>query len=76
MEVRCRLFVENVQPSILKAQISRLLDLERRDCKSDDVTLFDLILQHVKVQQRFHPISHDYAAKTDIKPVTLERSAK
>ncbi|ETI37946.1 hypothetical protein F443_16205 [Phytophthora nicotianae P1569] len=37
---------------LLKAQIGRLIDLERRDCKSDDVALYDLILEHAKVQQR------------------------
>ncbi|KAG3232179.1 hypothetical protein PI124_g22733 [Phytophthora idaei] len=51
MKARCRLLVENLQPPVLKAQITRLINLERRDCKSDDVTLFDLILEHAKVQQ-------------------------
>lgn len=50
----CRLLVDNLQPPALKAQISRLIDLKRRDYKSDDVALFDLILEHAKVQQRFH----------------------
>ncbi|OWZ06454.1 LOW QUALITY PROTEIN: hypothetical protein PHMEG_00021287 [Phytophthora megakarya] len=54
-------------PQILKAQISQLVDLEGRDCKSDDVTLFDLILEHAKVQQRFHRISQDHATKGDSK---------
>ncbi|KAG3254194.1 hypothetical protein PI124_g1268 [Phytophthora idaei] len=31
MKARCRLLVENLQPPVLKAQISRLIDLERRD---------------------------------------------
>ncbi|KAE9345509.1 hypothetical protein PF008_g8718 [Phytophthora fragariae] len=67
MKVRCRLFVENLQPPVLKAQISRLIELERRDCKSDDVALFDLILEHAKVQQRFHRMSQDMTAKRDVK---------
>ncbi|KAG3169912.1 hypothetical protein PI126_g2564 [Phytophthora idaei] len=67
MKARCRLLVENLQPPVLKAQISRLIDLERRDCKSDDVALFDLILEHAKVQQWFHKISSDYGTKTDDK---------
>ncbi|OWZ20373.1 hypothetical protein PHMEG_0005221 [Phytophthora megakarya] len=54
LKSRCRLLVENLQPPVLKAQISRLNDLERRDFTSDDVSLFDLILEHAKVQQRFH----------------------
>ncbi|EEY53510.1 uncharacterized protein PITG_07170 [Phytophthora infestans T30-4] len=67
VKARCRILVDNLQPSVLKAQITRLIDLERRDCRSDDVALFDLILEHAKVQQRFHRLSHDYAMKADTK---------
>ncbi|POM62149.1 hypothetical protein PHPALM_28729 [Phytophthora palmivora] len=73
MKARCHLLVENLQPPILKAQITRLIDLERRDCKSDDVALFDLILEHAKVQQRFHRMSQDYAAKGDSKAAKPDR---
>ncbi|KAE9161461.1 hypothetical protein PF005_g31234 [Phytophthora fragariae] len=67
LKARCRLVVDNLQPPVLKAQIIRLIDLERRDCKSDDVALFDLILEHAKVQQRFHRMSQDHAARGDSK---------
>ncbi|GMF24190.1 unnamed protein product [Phytophthora lilii] len=63
MKARCRLLVDNLQPPVLKAQITRLIDLERRDCKTDDVALFDLILEHAKVQQRFHRLSKEYSGK-------------
>ncbi|OWY94821.1 LOW QUALITY PROTEIN: hypothetical protein PHMEG_00035341 [Phytophthora megakarya] len=68
-----RLLVENLQPPVLKAQISRLIYLERRDCKSDDVALFDLILEHAKLQQRFHRMSQDYAARGDSRLAKSER---
>uniref|UniRef100_H3H4K2 Reverse transcriptase/retrotransposon-derived protein RNase H-like domain-containing protein n=1 Tax=Phytophthora ramorum TaxID=164328 RepID=H3H4K2_PHYRM len=35
MKARCRLLVENLQPPVLKAQISRLIELERRNSKRD-----------------------------------------
>ncbi|POM61663.1 hypothetical protein PHPALM_29289, partial [Phytophthora palmivora] len=73
MKARCRILVENLQPTILKAQIDRLIELERRDCKSDDVALFDLILEHAKVQQRFHRMSQDHAGKTDAKAAKTDR---
>ncbi|GMF56366.1 unnamed protein product [Phytophthora fragariaefolia] len=63
MKTRWRLLVENLQPPVLKAQITRLLDSERRDCKSDGVALFDLLLEHAKVQQRFHRMSPDYTRR-------------
>ncbi|KAG3066983.1 hypothetical protein PI124_g21710 [Phytophthora idaei] len=75
LKARCRLLVENLQPPVLKAQINRLIDLERRDCKSDDVVLFDLILEHAKVRQRFHRMSQDYAVKSDIKPGKSDRKS-
>ncbi|ETL93852.1 hypothetical protein L917_08084 [Phytophthora nicotianae] len=73
MKARRRLLVENMQPPVLNSQISRLIDLERRDCKSNDVALFELILEHAKVQQRFHRMSQDYAAKSDSKSVKSEK---
>ncbi|KAG2803602.1 hypothetical protein PC129_g17226 [Phytophthora cactorum] len=60
-------------PPVLKAQITRLIDLERRDCKSNDVALFDLILEHAKVQQRFHWMSQDHAGNVDPKLEKPER---
>ncbi|KAE8891500.1 hypothetical protein PF005_g23260 [Phytophthora fragariae] len=73
VKARCRILVENLQPSILKAQIDRLIELEWRDCKSDDVALFDLILEHAKIQQRFHRMSQDHAGKIDAKAVKANR---
>ncbi|POM77443.1 Hypothetical protein PHPALM_5172 [Phytophthora palmivora] len=67
LKARCRLLVDGLQPPVLKAQITRLIDLEKRNCKSDDLALFDLILEHAKVQQRFHRMSQDYAKRGDSK---------
>ncbi|KAG3027039.1 hypothetical protein PC119_g7532 [Phytophthora cactorum] len=52
MKTRCRLLVENLQPSVLKAQIVRLIDLEKYKCKTDEVALYDLILNHAKAEAR------------------------
>lgn len=54
MKARGRLLIENLQPVVLREQIERLVELERRECKVDDVALFELVLEHAKVQQRFH----------------------
>ncbi|GMF60915.1 unnamed protein product [Phytophthora fragariaefolia] len=54
MKARCAILVENIQPALLREQIERLIKYERRDCKTDDAALFDLILEHARVQQRFH----------------------
>ncbi|KAG2848100.1 hypothetical protein PC129_g20711 [Phytophthora cactorum] len=58
--------INGISP-VLKAQITRLIDLERPDSKSADVALFDLILEHAKVQQRFHRISETCVAKSETK---------
>lgn len=59
MKARCRLLIKNLQPAVLKEQIQRLVELERRDCKTDDVALFNLILEHAKAQQRFHRLTKE-----------------
>ncbi|KAG2799850.1 hypothetical protein PC111_g20242 [Phytophthora cactorum] len=51
MKARC---ADNIQPIMLKEQIERLSKFERQDCKTNDATPFDLILEHARVQQRFH----------------------
>ncbi|OWZ16182.1 LOW QUALITY PROTEIN: hypothetical protein PHMEG_00010054 [Phytophthora megakarya] len=68
MKTRCRLM-----PPVLKSQISRLIDLERCDCKSDDVAFFDLILKHAIVPQPFQRTSQEYAAKADTKSAKADR---
>ncbi|POM70608.1 Gag/polymerase/env Polyprotein, partial [Phytophthora palmivora] len=41
--------------------------------KSDDIALFDLILEHANVQQRFHRMSQENASKTDSKGSKVEK---
>ncbi|KAG3112505.1 hypothetical protein PI124_g2665 [Phytophthora idaei] len=45
MKKRWRLLVENLQPVLLQKQIQRLIDFERRVCRTDDVALNALILR-------------------------------
>ncbi|ETI37940.1 hypothetical protein F443_16217, partial [Phytophthora nicotianae P1569] len=59
MKARCKLLMENLQPAVLREQIERLVDLERRDCRTDDVALFDLILEHAKAQHRYHQLNKE-----------------
>ncbi|OWZ18105.1 hypothetical protein PHMEG_0007860 [Phytophthora megakarya] len=73
MKARCRLLVDNPQPPVPKAQIGRLIELEQRNCKSDDVALFDLILEHAKVQQRFYRMSQVHAGMDDVEASKPER---
>ncbi|RAW39347.1 hypothetical protein PC110_g4422 [Phytophthora cactorum] len=46
----------------VQEQIQRLIDFERRDCRTDDVALYALILKHAKAQHRFFSQSKDSAA--------------
>ncbi|ETM97673.1 hypothetical protein PPTG_24870 [Phytophthora nicotianae INRA-310] len=55
MKARCKLLMENLQPAVLREQIERLVDLERRDCRTGDVARFDLILENAKAQHRECP---------------------
>ncbi|DAZ93240.1 TPA: hypothetical protein N0F65_003056 [Lagenidium giganteum] len=54
MKIRCSLLVENLRPAVLKAHVERLITLERRDCRTDDVKLYKLVLEQAKTQQQYH----------------------
>ncbi|OWZ19871.1 hypothetical protein PHMEG_0005807 [Phytophthora megakarya] len=71
MKAHCRLL-----PPVLKAEIRRLIELEQRNCKSDDVALFDLILEQAKVQQRFHRMSQDHAGRAGVNASKPERRSQ
>ncbi|OQR85227.1 hypothetical protein THRCLA_23048 [Thraustotheca clavata] len=43
---RCKLLIENLQPEVLKVEITRIVILEHREAKADDVRLYNLILQY------------------------------
>ncbi|ETK74000.1 hypothetical protein L915_19124 [Phytophthora nicotianae] len=62
MKARRAILVENIQHAMLKEQIKRLNKYERRDCRTDDAALFDLILEHAWVQQQFHAQSVERVA--------------
>ncbi|KAL3673108.1 hypothetical protein V7S43_002403 [Phytophthora oleae] len=68
MKKRCRLLVKTLQPVLLQDQIQRLIEFQRRDYCTDDVALFDLILEHAKAQQRFFNQSKDSATATTKQP--------
>ncbi|ETL85675.1 hypothetical protein L917_14829 [Phytophthora nicotianae] len=71
MKARCKLLMDNLQRAVLREQIERLVDLDRRDCRTDDVALFDLILEHAKAQYRYHRLNKENAPA-----VATSRSAK
>lgn len=54
MKNRCKMLMSNLAPKMLKKEIERLVQLEHRSAKSDDVKLFKLIVEKAKTQQHFH----------------------
>ncbi|KAE8880217.1 hypothetical protein PF005_g3052 [Phytophthora fragariae] len=44
MKKRYRLLVENQHPALMQGQFQRMIEFERRNRRTDDVALFDLIL--------------------------------
>ncbi|KAF1318318.1 hypothetical protein FI667_g14060, partial [Globisporangium splendens] len=53
-ENRCKLLIDNLAPAILKTDIKRLVSIQLREAKTNDVTLRKLILQRATEQQHFH----------------------
>jgi len=42
---RCKLLLDNMSPEILKKDVNRMVELERRDAKQGGVELYTLILE-------------------------------
>ncbi|KAG6613076.1 uncharacterized protein IUM83_11928 [Phytophthora cinnamomi] len=66
MKNRCKRIVENLAPAVLKTEIKRLVLLQHREAKTDDIALHQLVLARAKVQQRYHMLTQE--AKTERKP--------
>ncbi|DAZ99213.1 TPA: LOW QUALITY PROTEIN: hypothetical protein N0F65_008246 [Lagenidium giganteum] len=53
-KLRCKLLMENLHPAFLRTQIERLVEYEHRECRTDDVQLYNLTLEHAEIKQRYH----------------------
>ncbi|OQR83846.1 hypothetical protein THRCLA_23119 [Thraustotheca clavata] len=60
---RCKLLIKNLQPEVLKVEITRLVSLEHREAKADDVRLYNLILQCARTQQKYHLMQNESKRK-------------
>ncbi|KAF1313442.1 hypothetical protein FI667_g17361, partial [Globisporangium splendens] len=56
MKVRCKILIQNVQPEVLRVEITRLADLTHRNIETDDSALHDMIVDRATRQQRYHLI--------------------
>lgn len=62
MKNRCKILIENLQPAILKSEITRLVQFEKRAAKVDDVLLYDLVVEKAKAQQHYHTMLRENKA--------------
>ncbi|GMF47369.1 unnamed protein product [Phytophthora fragariaefolia] len=46
---RCKLIIENLAPAVLKTEIKRLVSLQHREAKPDDIALHQLFLARTKI---------------------------
>ncbi|KAG6618625.1 uncharacterized protein IUM83_01442 [Phytophthora cinnamomi] len=54
MKLRCRILVENLAPTVLQVDVKRLVEMTHRDARTDDVLLYQLIVERVTMQRHFH----------------------
>ncbi|KAG3183615.1 hypothetical protein PC128_g14096 [Phytophthora cactorum] len=54
MKQRCKLLIADLAPTMLKMEIERLVLLQYKEAKTDDVALRDIILQRATTQQHYH----------------------
>ncbi|EGZ04362.1 hypothetical protein PHYSODRAFT_411849, partial [Phytophthora sojae] len=62
MKNRCKLIIENLSPAMLKTESKRLVSLQHREAKTDDIALHQLILTRAKMQQRYHLMEREEKA--------------
>ncbi|DAZ98223.1 TPA: hypothetical protein N0F65_011691 [Lagenidium giganteum] len=54
MKRRCKLLMSNLAPGVLRLEINRLVSLQERAAKTNDVKLMALVLKGAKEQHQFH----------------------
>uniref|UniRef100_H3GL52 Integrase catalytic domain-containing protein n=1 Tax=Phytophthora ramorum TaxID=164328 RepID=H3GL52_PHYRM len=54
MKLRCRILVENLAPTVLQVDVKRLVEMTHRDARTDDVRLYQLIVERATMQHHFH----------------------
>lgn len=74
MKSRCKLLMENLAPAMLKTEVKRLVSLQNREAKTDDIALHKLILERAKMQQRYHLMQQE--VKEERKQSTRSDGAK
>lgn len=82
MKNRCKLLVENLAPDMLKSWVQRLVDLQHRDAKIDDVLLYNVILERARRQQHYHMMTQEgkqdkrKPSSAPKQPLKVEKSTK
>ncbi|KAJ0394039.1 hypothetical protein ATCC90586_001094 [Pythium insidiosum] len=61
MKHRCELLIEHLASDVVKLEVSRLVKLKYRDAKTDELKLFDIILDRAREQQHHHDMAQEAA---------------
>ncbi|OWZ10825.1 hypothetical protein PHMEG_00016252 [Phytophthora megakarya] len=61
---RCKILIDNLMPAVLKTDIKRLVSVQHRQAKTNDVQLRRLIVERAKEQQHFHQLSSEKGDNT------------
>ncbi|KAH9178449.1 hypothetical protein AeNC1_017457 [Aphanomyces euteiches] len=70
MKLRCKILIANLQPAMLRTDVERRVEYENRFAKTNDATLFDLVMSRAQAQHHFHLIT------MESKPLNPKHSPK
>lgn len=54
IKLRYRILVENFTPMVLQVDVKRLVEMTHRDACTDDMLLYQLIVERATMQHHFH----------------------
>ncbi|KAJ0405363.1 hypothetical protein P43SY_000242 [Pythium insidiosum] len=76
MKHRCELLIEHLASDVVKLEVSRLVKLKYRDAKTDELKLFDIILDRAREQQHHHDMAQEAAGPRQREPKKNNKSNK
>jgi transposase InsO family protein len=75
LKTRCKLLIKNLQPEALRVDVERLVSLTHRRERSDDVALYDLIVDRATRQQHYHLIQGELKREPSKRVTKIEEKA-
>ncbi|GMF25826.1 unnamed protein product [Phytophthora fragariaefolia] len=65
MQLRWKILVDNLEPQVLRDDVQRYVQYERRSAKKNDFELFRIIKERARTQHKYHVLNMEYKQKAE-----------